>query len=91
MVGYREELILLLSSARELAAQSIQQAQKKYKTNYDLKAYRQDHWVGEWVLVKFPADETGLMRKLARPWHGPYRVLEMNYPDVTVEDRFQSI
>ena len=50
--SYREELILLLSSARELAAQSIQQAQKKYKTNYDLKAHRQDNWVGEWVLFQ---------------------------------------
>ena len=34
--------------------------------------------------MKFPADETGKMRKLARPWHGPYRVVEQHDPDVTV-------
>ena len=32
---YREELILPLSSARELALASIKVAQKRYKTQYD--------------------------------------------------------
>ena len=35
---YREELVLSLSSARELAAKSIQTAQNKYKLQYDKKA-----------------------------------------------------
>ena len=35
--------------------------------------------------MKFPGEETGRMRKLSRPWHGPYRVLEVNGPDITVE------
>ena len=38
------------------------------------------------MLVKFPADESGKMRrKLSRPWHGPYRVIKINKPDVTIE------
>ena len=45
-----------------------------------MKEYR----VGDWVLVKFPADETGKARKLSRPWHGPYRVVDIRQPDVTV-------
>ena len=36
--SYREELILSLSSARELAVTSIQEAQKSYKAQYDKKA-----------------------------------------------------
>ena len=87
---YREELITSLSSARELAAQSIRQAQKRYKGNYDKKAIHKDYRIGEWVLVKFPADETGRMRKLARAWHGPYRVLRTNEPDITVEKVYRS-
>ena len=83
LVDYREELTVSLSSARELAAQVIRQAQK-YKRNYDKKAACRDYRIGEWVLVKFPADETGKMRKLSRPWHGPYRVTEQKKPDVTV-------
>ena len=42
--------------------------------------------VGEWVLVKFPADESGKLRKLARPWHGPYRVTEVNEPNISVSN-----
>ncbi len=34
---------------------------------------------------RFQADETGRMRKLSRPWHGPYRVEQVQAPDVTVE------
>ena len=39
--------------------------------------------VGEWVLIKFPADESGKMRKLARPWHGLYCITEVNGPNVS--------
>ena len=32
----------------------------------------------------FPQDEVGRNRKLSRPWHGPYRVLEKKDPDITL-------
>ena len=83
-MDYREELTMSLSSARKLAAEAIRQARKKYKGDYDKKTVPRDYRIGEWVLVKFPADETGKMRKLSRPWHGPYRVTEQNNPDVTI-------
>ena len=35
-------------------------------------------------MVKFPQEETGSLRKLPRPWHGPYRVIDRQDPDVTV-------
>ena len=81
---YREEVILSLSSARELAAKAIQKAQKRYKTQYDRKSTKRKYRVGDWVLVKFPHEETGKQRKLSRPWHGPYRVVSHENPDVTV-------
>ena len=40
--------------------------------------------IGDWVLVKFPAEEPGRMRKLSRPWHGPYRITNTRGPDVDV-------
>lgn len=40
--------------------------------------------IGDWVLVWFPQEETGKLRKLSRPWHGPYRVIERSDPDLTV-------
>ena len=35
-------------------------------------------------MVKFPREESGKNRKLSQPWHGPYRVLACNDPDLTV-------
>ncbi len=35
-------------------------------------------------MVKFPQEEQGKLRKLSHPWHGPYRVLTRNDPDVSV-------
>ena len=32
---------------------------------------------------RFPAEETGLGRKLSHPWHGPYRIVSRKDPDVT--------
>ena len=38
---------------------------------------------GDWMLVKFPQEETGKVRKLSRPWHGPYPILTLEEPDNT--------
>ena len=81
---YREELVLSLSTARQMAAESIRRAQKKYKRAYDRETHSVDYQIGDWVLVKFPQEEVGKKRKLSRPWHGPYRVLERRDPDITV-------
>ena len=82
---YREELMISLSSARELAATKIQKAQSQYKENYDRdqKTKESALRVGDWILVHFPQDDVGKTRKLARPWHGPYRVLRNESLDVT--------
>jgi len=62
---YCKELILSLSSAGELAAASIQRAQKKYKKNYDKKSPSRSYHEGDWVLVRFPQEETGKLQKLS--------------------------
>ena len=51
---------------------------------YDKKSVPSQLQVGDCVLVRFPQDEVGKMRKLSRPWHGPYRILSKEGPDVTV-------
>ena len=81
---YREQLVLSLTSARDLATQSIRKAQNQYKSQYDKKGTKRTYQVGDWVLVKFPAEESGKNRKLSQPWHGPYRVLSCPDPDVVV-------
>ena len=87
--GYREELIVLLSNAREMAAESIRQAQKKYKAQYD-NAVANQLRKGEWILIRFPAEETGAQRKLSRPWFGPYRVVEVTDTGVVARRTYTS-
>ena len=84
ITDYREQLMLSLSEARSEAAKAICKAQQTYKKQYDKKAKDTSLHVGDWVMVKFPQDNTGKRRKLSRPWHGPYRILCCNDPDVTV-------
>ena len=79
---YREEVTLSLSSARELAASNIKTAQKRYKEQYDKRATPVSFKAGDLVLVRFPQEESGKNRKLSRPWHGPYRVVQCVDPDI---------
>ena len=79
---YREELMLSLGSARELAIKTIEESQKRYKANYDRHAKDVHFRVGDWVLVYFPQDDSGKMRKLSKPWHGPYRIIRRQDPTV---------
>ena len=81
---YREELTLSLSFARTTAMKTSQESQRQYKGQYDKTAVKSKLQIGDWVLVYFPHDETGKMRKLSQPWHGPYRVISKNDTDVTV-------
>ena len=83
VVDYREELMLSLSSARQLANETIQETQRKYKAQFDRKALPDRFQVGEWVLIRFPHEESGKNRKLSRPWHGPYRIITMTDTDIT--------
>ena len=64
-----KELILSLSMAKKPATSHIQKALVKYKKFHDKKAKLK---IGEWILVRFPHEESGHMRKPSRPWHGPF-------------------
>ena len=85
---YREEVTLSLSLARELAASNIKTAQKRYKEQYDKRATPVSFKAGDLVLVRFPQEESGKNRKLSRPWHGPYRVIQCVDPDVSVVKQY---
>ena len=74
---YQEELMVSLTSARELAAEAIRRAQGRYKFQYDKNVREKTLRKGDWVLVHFSRDETGCWRKLSRPWHGPYRIVQV--------------
>ena len=68
---YRQEIMFTLSSA------ALEIAQKHYKASYNRRADDHTYEVGEWILICFPSEETHL-RKLSRPWHGPYCITSCN-------------
>ena len=71
---YRKELMVSLSSARNLALRALQKAQSRYKDNYHRNVREFRPRVGDWVLVYFPHEDSGKNRKMSKLWHGPYRV-----------------
>ena len=83
VADYREELILSLSTARQTALESIRESQRRYKAQYDRFTDKYQYRIGDWVLIRFPSDESGRLRKLSRLWHGPYRVRTCNDTNLT--------
>ena len=72
---YKSELIVNLSQAWKLAQGNIKIAQEHQKSQYDKKSRDVNLEVGDRVMVLMPAEAKGEKRKLARPFHGPFRVL----------------
>ena len=68
---YHEELVVMLSSARKMVAKANQEAQRCYKHQYDKSLTSPKYQIDDWVFVYFPSEETGILRKLSQPWHGP--------------------
>ena len=81
---YKSELVQGLSSAWKTAAECIESAQKHQKTVYDRKAKTVGYRVGDRVLVHMPHESTGKAAKLARPYFGPYRVLNLTTTNAEV-------
>lgn len=81
---YKQQLLQTLAHSRHLAESATRQAQSRYKANFDKKATQRQYREGDWVMIKFPQEEQGKGRKLSHPWHGPYRILTRDDPNVTV-------
>ena len=72
---YRHELTDSLTTAWTLATEFIKGAQKQQKQAYDKGAKEHKFKVGDRVMIHMPAAVSGKSWKLARPYHGPYRVI----------------
>ena len=81
---FKTDLVCNLSDAWELARQNICQAQKKQKQHYDQKARMREYHVGDRVFVHMPGEVRGKAWKFARPFHGPFRILELTPTNASV-------
>lgn len=81
---FGESLLTNLSEARGLARKSIQNSQQKQKQNYDKKARAGNFRVGERAFLYKPAAKSGKAYKFARPYYGPYRIVEVTSNDAKI-------
>ena len=82
---YRTELVSILIKTCELALESIQKAQEKQRRFYDRQSRNPKFQVGDRVMVFMPSETIGKDRKLARPYHRPYRVINITPTNAEVQ------
>ena len=82
---YKSDLCTGLSVAWSLAKENIKRAQIAQKRYYDQTAKPSSVKPGDRVMIFMPAERQGKTWKLARPFHGPYRVVHVT--DTNVEAR----
>lgn len=73
--GYKTEMTHRMRDAWELARCNVRKAQKSQKHLYDKRSQDSNFQVGDRVFVFMPVLKTRPVRKLARPFKGPYRVI----------------
>ena len=81
---YKREAVLNLSQAWKLAQGNIKRAQEQQKKKYDRNAKDVNLNIGDRVMVYMPSEMQGKNWKLARPFHGPYRVIAKTPNNVEV-------
>ena len=74
---YCSDLHRAMSSVWQAARKNVVEAQKRQKRQYDKKAKEHHYRIGERVMVYMPWEKTGKKRKLALPYHGPYRIVDV--------------
>ena len=82
---YRRELTEKMQEAWESAQVCIKKAQARQKQQYDKRTRPETFSVGDRVFIHMPATRTGPAYKLARPFHGPYRVTTVHPNGVEVQ------
>ena len=85
MEDYRTELLVSLAKAKKIVLENIRHAQAKQKEFYDRHAGNPQYRVGERVMVYMPGDVSGKSWKLARPYHGPFRILSLTPTNAEVQ------
>ena len=75
---YGAGLYARMSEAWELARQMVKKAQRRQKRSYDKKSRPPNFVEGDRAFLFKHAEKTGELRKLARPFHGHYRIIRMD-------------
>jgi hypothetical protein len=75
-LDYRAELITRLERAWSLARENILRAQQRQIANYRNTGSNREFQIGQQVWIYTPKVRKGTVRKFAKNWFGPYRIIE---------------
>ena len=75
--SYLEELVTSLQEAWEIARSQVKRAQKRQQRNYDKTAKPVPLRKGDRVFLYVPSAKQGKAHKFARPFRGPYRIINL--------------
>ena len=78
VVEWREKLVSRLELARKLASDSLKASQKSAEAQYNRTHQPHRFLSGQMVWLYTPHVKKGLSPKLARPWSGPFRIVEVD-------------
>ena len=81
---YKAEVAFKFSEAWKLARDNIKKAQQCQKKHYDRRTRLPRFKVGDRVFVYMPAAKACKAYKFARPFYGPYRIVEQSETGVVV-------
>ena len=74
-----------ISDAWDLVRESVKKAQKAQKRVYDKRSRELNLKAGERVFVYMPKEKASKAYKFARPFHGPFRVMDVLETGVIVQ------
>ena len=74
---YKSELAVQMSDAWRLARDQVKCTQKRQRIYCDRKPRPPQFFTDNRVFLHKPAEKTGEGRKLERPYHGPYQIIEL--------------
>lgn len=78
--NYVSELIARLNKTFVTVRENLAKARERYTHQYNKKTKISSFELGDLVYLYDPSVKKGLSKKLARPWSGPYRVIEIKGP-----------
>ena len=74
-----------MAKAKKIALENICRAQRKQKEFYDRHSGEAKYQIGDRVMVYMSGDVSGKKWKIARPYHGSYRILSITPTNAEVQ------
>uniref|UniRef100_A0A915HNS6 Uncharacterized protein n=1 Tax=Romanomermis culicivorax TaxID=13658 RepID=A0A915HNS6_ROMCU len=91
MPSYHFEVQKHFTEALMVIQSKIQEAQEKYKQNYDKSRFNVNYKVGDMVWKESETVKRGQTKKLRPIFDGPYKIIKITYPNVMIENKSKHV